>query len=82
MITIKYTLENINSIVILLIQYSKTKNTDLIKELIKLLGDDTDTIEYDKYYNNYIISNRDMFFQYSKNDFKLWCNLVYKLYEC
>jgi len=78
----KYDLDNVKIIVNLLIQYNKTKNTDLIKELIKLLGDDTDTIEYDKYYNNYIISNRDMFFQYSKQDLKLWSDLVYKLYEC
>ena len=78
----KYDLYNVKIIVNLLIQYNKTKNTDLIKELIKLLGDDTDTIEYDKYYNNYIISNRDMFFQYSKQDLKLWSDLVYKLYEC
>ena len=80
----KYDLDNVKIIINLLLQYKKTKNTNLILEIKKLIKDDNDIICYDNYYKNYIINKRDVFFDisHSSNDLKLWSDLVYKLYEC
>ncbi len=75
-----YNLNNIIKIVDLLIDYKTNKDFHIIIEIKNIIEDKTDFIDYNNYYESFIISKRDLFFEFSKKDIKLWGKLVYKLY--
>jgi len=77
----EYDLNNIIDIVDLLIEYKTNKDYNLIIKIKNIIQDDNDIVDYDKYYEEFIVNKRDMFYEFSKKDIKLWSNLVYKLYK-
>ena len=77
----KYNLNNIIKIVDLLIDYKTNKDYNIIMEIKNIIEDKTDFIDYNNYYESFIISKRELFFEFSKKDIKLWSKLVYKLYD-
>jgi hypothetical protein len=74
---------NINDIIDLLIGYKSTRDENLLIKIKTIVGDTHIDDNYDNFYNNFIKSNRDLFFEYSKgyDNLDLWCKLVYKLYD-
>ena len=77
----EYELDNVIDIVDLLIEYKTNKDYNLIIKIKNIIQDDNDIVYYDKYYEEFIVNKRDMFYEFSKKDIKLWCKLTYKLYK-
>jgi hypothetical protein len=78
-----YNIDSVNEIVKLLISYQNDKDKNLLLKIKNMVGDDKVILDYDNYYTEYIKTNRDMFFEYSKghDNIELWCKLVYKIYD-
>jgi hypothetical protein len=64
-----------------LIEYKTNKDYNLLIKIKNIIQDDNEVIDYDNYYEEFIVNKRDMFYDFSKKDIKLWSNLTYKLYK-
>jgi len=73
--------DNALLIIELLTLYKEFGYKNYLLEIQKLMNDNTKITDNDKYYNDFITTNRDTLFSFSKLSIDAWIALVYKIYH-